>query len=176
MEIKFLPYQEINGAWTLQDDDVLRMFERMEAQGLRDVVFYQFGCDGRRFLEIMKSAPLVNIVFDGPTVAGLVWLNRPESRTARVHFCFFHGYQGKFAVTAAKKWLQQVMEKKSPIDGQYWFDALIGLTPVKNHPAIRFLKNIGATTAAVIPNGVWNHKTQQSEPAMMSYFTRENLQ
>lgn len=170
MGIDFLPYIEQDGAWTMKDSDIMNIFDRIEAQRLKDVVFYEFGGDREWFLDIMKNGEnQMYVVFDHPSVAGIVWLNRFEGRSARLHFCFLQGYGGDYAIEVARKWLEIVLNKRN------MYDVLVGVTPVKNKAAIGFLKKVGVTVAAVIPNYVYSKKTQQSEPAMMSYFTKENL-
>ena len=173
MEIKILPYIEQDGIRTLRDSEVMGLFDRMEAEGRLDIVFYSGEIRDREdFLHIMKHGEnrLMALMADGEP-AGFCWLNRFQNHTAQVHFCFFDGYRGRSAVEIGRYALQRLISFKDR-EGNYIYDAFLGYLPVFNRPGIEFVRQCGAKVLGVVPNAVWVAARQRSEDAAAIYYVR----
>jgi len=173
MNLQIIPYTEVDGVRTFKDSEIKELFFQTQVDGLVNVVFYDGGVHtADAFLSMMKSPGcLMWICMDGEDTVGYTWLNRFENHTARQHFCFFKDYWGK-SIDFGKYGLKTFLTMKDR-DGNYIFDLLTGYLPVWNIKARQFVEKCGAKTHGIIPNGIWNGITKQSEPAVFIYYTRE---
>ena len=172
------PYMEIDGRWTLTDDQVMRLHDRIIHCGHDEIL-----CDGtidtrEKFLSAMKHDSKLFVVFAEKLIPGILWLNRFEGRTARIHYCGFNvgGYRDK--IRFAKHAIKTILHIKNT-DGTFAVDVLVGHTPASLKRAVRFIGAVGGIKVGKIPFLSWNGKTGKSEDGIISYFTRgeayENL-
>lgn len=174
--MKIIPYIEVDGARTFTDSVIMRLFDRVADEGLQRVVFYEGTIKSRKyFLSIMKGLHNhLYILLEKKEIVGFVWLNRFEGKTAHLHFCMFKNTWGTGQnVEIGKYVLSKLINMGAP---GFFFDLFIGWLPEWNTHAIGFIKRCGAQTAGVIPNAIYNAKTEQSEPAVFVYLTREDLE
>jgi len=172
--VRLLPYTEINGIRTLRDSDIVALYEKIISDGMKDVVF----SDGEianafDFLTAMKYGNnKLFVVLADEEWAGVLWLNRFKSKTAHAHFCGFSSFWGKNTVDIGKKAINEVLHMKNGDNNEYLFDTLLGLIPVANIVAIKWVKKIGFIEVGVIPNGLWNEPMKHSEDGMLLCLTR----
>lgn len=161
--IRILPYVEINGARTVSDDFMRKLFEQMVEEGSLGQVFYQGEVKtADEFLAFMKQPanfPLIAFSFELP--AAVAWLNGIGKNHAFCHHWFYRRTWGQ----GSKKVAEAILE--------YWFsweflDVLLGLTPEKNHRAVAFAKRLGFTVLGSVP------RIAGGEAAIISYLERGN--
>ena len=166
-----IPYRANDGIPTFTDSFIKGLYRRAADEGLADLVFYDGFCRSEEdFLNMMKfghNSLFVVALEDG--IAGVVWLNNFEARSAQFHFCFFNSLRGKNALREGKDIVCELlyMENNGPV-----FDLLTGVVPVANVSANRWCRMIGFGVLGVLPNGVFNFRTGQSEPVKVYYAER----
>lgn len=168
--MKLIPYIEIDGQRNRKDSYIKRLYEQMVEDGTVNSVF----SDGQinnadQFLHAMKTSCKLSIVVEEEPIA-IVWLNRFEGKTARLHFCFFKKAWGARSVEIGRFIVSQLLDYS--YEKEYIYDSLIGYIPVSNKPAIGFFKKLGVKFVGELPEGHWNHFKQQSEPALVVYMNR----
>jgi hypothetical protein len=172
--VHLMPYCEVDGIRTFTDSEVLGFYDRMVENGTAEAVFSDGTINSRAdWLRDMKSPyTFLYVVYaEGCTVA-VVWLNRVERKKAYFNYSgFFSGWK-RGSVEIGKHILKIIMSMKDSCDS-HLFDILMGITPVSNKVAVKYMKLCGWQVVGVLPLGVWSQQNQKSEPALISYFTRE---
>lgn len=176
MGIRIVPYFENDGCWTWRDSEVCGMFDRMAAEGMAEVVFFDGPMDRAGFLRMMKHGPCsLFVVMVDAQEAGFAWLSQVEGRSAWVNFYVFKAFWGRGAADIGRACLRYLLH--IPADaGGYCFDVLLGITPVRNRAASEYLVRTGCRVVGRVPNAVWVASEGQSEPGLMVYCTREELE
>ena len=59
--------------------------------------------------------------------------------------------------------------------GSYRLDTIIGVTPVVNREAIKFIHKVGAQDVGVVPGACWYYDTGENVPGLVTIYTRETL-
>jgi RimJ/RimL family protein N-acetyltransferase len=171
--IQVVPYTCFDGIPTFRDSEIMELYHRI----IRDGSGYMFQDgqikDERDFLRAMKSA-LVGIAMDGVTPAGIIWLNRLEHKSARLHFVIFREYWGKGGSEKVGKPLCRYMLTIPEGDG-YLIDMMWGFVPTENEFAIRYSKKCGAVEVGELPLGLWDDRVKKGVPAVIFYMTRNEL-
>lgn len=176
MEFDILPYIEIDGIRTFADSDILSIYDRIIEED-KGYIFQDGTISSRTvFLEIMKGEQTVlYVVYCKEKMLGIVWLNRFEGRFARIHWCTFNDFSAKKKIQAGQYVNQQLITMKDK-EGRYVFDLLIGYTLLSNDKAIQFIRFCGGIVGETIPNLIWNDKKNKSEPGVISYYSREQME
>jgi len=166
-----IPYVEIDGIRTIKDSEIKELFARTKQDGLVETVFYDgYIRTADDFLLLMKNKFIFFWVLkDGEQTVGYVWLDRAEGKAIRQHYCTFKEYWGK-AVELGKFVLDKIMALQN--DDGFIFSVLIGIVPEWNKKAIDFSVKCGGVNAGVIPNMIWNGYKEQTENAVLIYYTR----
>lgn len=128
-----------------------------------------------RFVNDAKNIILIGMYDNKLCVFG--WLNNTELKTAHVHFVTFKdSYRGVNKLTC-EKIIQELLYIKGGPDkgGRYLFNCLIGMTPVTNKLACRFVKSTGFVEVGVVPQSDIDPLTGEAVDCMMTYCTREVL-
>jgi len=166
-----VPYTATDGIPTFKDSFIKDIYDRMESEGLADTVFYDGSCQSAdQFLSMMKHGMnrlfVIVLSYD---ISGVVWLNSFEARSAQFHFCFFNNLRGKKALEVGKDTVCELlyMENGSPL-----FDVLIGIVPVANVSANRWCRMLDFNVLGVLPSGIYNARSEKSEPAKVYYVER----
>jgi len=151
--------------------EIMGLYKRTETEGTCETVF----CDGsinskEEFLFAMKYGENELYVVAENTIKGFVWLNRFESRLARIHFCFFKEAWGD--TVRLGKFINSTLINMKDKDGEFLLDMILGYLPTSNRKTLSFLKRIGGQVVGEIPFGVWNKYKQKSESAIVLYYTR----
>ncbi len=172
-QMRLLSYTAIDGVPTFKDSFIKGLFDRMQEEGLVDMVFYDGSVKSSdEFLQMMKFGmnSLFIIEFKGE-IAGLCWLNNFCSRRAEFHMCFFSNLRGQDAVEVGKEVVKELLYMEDGA-GNPIFDLLFGMTETENVPAIRWCRAMEFETLGIIPSAVWNAKLKKSVPAQFSYVER----
>ena len=171
--IKFIPYTEVDGIRNFPDSYLKCLFERMQTEKLIGKVFYDGNVQtAEDFLDMMKYGQnKLFMIFMGNELAGIVWLNNFQRRSANIHFCLFKNAWGKESVSIGKAILKEFLYMK---DSQgYVFDVLIGETPANNRLAVKWIHESGMTVVGEIPNATWDYTIEKSIPSVISYAVRK---
>jgi len=174
VETTLLAYSAIDGIPTMTDSEVRGLYERMEADGTADTVFYDGSVmSADDFLKTMKHGmtQLFMVSIDNE-VAGAVWLTDFEVRRAAFHFCFFSNAWKKDLVDAGKECVTQILNAERlsvPM-----FDCLIGIVPATNRAAQIWCHKMRFRRIGVLPKGAWIQREQRSVPATIYYVERGN--
>lgn len=169
-----MPYCEVDGIRTFKDSEVKSFFERIERDGLKEIVFMHGDIPtADAFLQEMKSGrSLLYVVYADELQAGLIWLNRFEGKTCRVHFTSFSESWEMDTVEIGRCAIRQIMYMQTGL-GEYVFDVLLGLTPSRNVRAIRWLEKVGLKKVGKIPGCMWDDKAHESVDGTLMYLTRQ---
>lgn len=115
---------------------------------------------------------------------GLFFLTERQGKSAQAHFCTLPaGPQrtgmtpgGRFSVTigmgiyalGAALWERNV-------SGGFILDTLIGLTPVCNKAAMKYIHALGAQDCGIVPDACWFYDTHENVPGLYTVYKREAL-
>jgi len=179
MNLKIIPYTELDGIRSFRDSEIMSFYDRMVSDEIADLVFLEGTVKSREdFLRIMRYGNnLLYALYNGEELCGLTWLNRFEHRSARLHFCFFGNAWGKLSRDLAKYALRKLIALQDT-EGNYLWDVFIGLIPSFNKQAINFALDCGGVLVGEIPNAIWNDITKECEHGTYLYYVRsedENL-
>jgi hypothetical protein len=172
MNTLLLPYTTVDGMPTFADSFVRNLFNRMVEDDTAKSVFFDGSVkDPDEFLNIMKFGNnALWIVSVDEEISGVVWLNNFEQKRASFHFCFFSNVWGKDTVSIGKKCVLTLLELKS--NGEYDFDLLTGLVPLRNEKAIKWCQEMNFEIIGRLPCSVWNAEEQKSEDGIIFYVER----
>ena len=170
--MKFIPYVQENGAWSIPDNVMESIFVEMQKHGLEKIVFYSGGVDTpEKFAQFMKAPGIVAHTIWGDTgIELMAWLTHFGANYAYGHFCTFPSAWGK----RTKKLANETF--------RYWFgwepggapllDVILGQTPANNRLAVKYIKNIGMKILGTVPLcAVGDDKAG----LVLSYLTREDF-
>lgn len=151
--MRLIPYTKIAGEWTLPDEIIASIWDRMMDEGTAKTVF----CDGKiknagHLIEFFKKDKnLVHVVCDDTGNIEMVgWLNNFGDRTAQCHFNIFKRAWGRNSDELMKAVFRYWFNFKND-DGPV-LDVIMGMIPAVNRLAIRFCKRIGVKFIGEIPN------------------------
>lgn len=171
--IKIIPYIKRDGVPSLLDSEVMFLWEKALSDNALDYMFLdRHSVPPQDFLSIVQD-PTTNffVVFVDNDPALLILLNNLLYARAEGHFFFYNKYQGQQAVDLGKYCLNYLVN--IPLTGKtYVYDIIIGITPVENIFACRFLSKVGMKVVGKIPNYLYNAKTNQQEDIIYSYYCR----
>jgi hypothetical protein len=167
----------IDGVPTFKDSAIMELFDRMEADGTIELVFFDGSVKTREeFLIKMKSVGTqLYMVFmkEEKYPAAFIWLDQFKHKTAHGHFCVFSSHWGD-AYKIGHEVLVRLVHLKDNND-RYIFDAIYGFTPVDNELAIKATTSAGMVVAGTLPNAYWYSSDDKSHDAVMTYFTRNEV-
>lgn len=172
-----VPYCHVDGVPTFKDSEVMGFFEKIERDGLKDIVFAGGDISSKEaFLREMQrhGAAMLYVVYVGDLQAGLIWLTHFEGRSCRVHFTSFSESWGMDTVSIGRDAIRQVIYMVGT-DGGYVFDVLLGLTPTDNVRALRWLDKVGLKRVGDIPNALWDAKQHESVTGTLMFLTRQEV-
>jgi len=101
-------------------------------------------------------------------VAGHCYLTEQRGLACQVHFAVLKGFHGPIAITMAKDIARQVFKHSS-------LKTLVGLTPVTNRLALRFIDRVGYKVIGIIPYTYYIAKIDEYVDGVLSTLTPENL-
>lgn len=172
-DMVLIPYVEINGAWTINDETMKRLYGLMVAEQTNEIVFKAGSVmDEDDFIKAFKS-PNVHMVLilTDTAPAAIVWIRDFGPNYAYGHFCMFKNIWGKKTIQAGQTAIDYFFSMKRP-DGEPFFDLLIGVFPEDNEHALNLVKNLGFTVLGVIPKMLYDKYENRKIGAVYSYIER----
>ena len=147
-----VPYVYMDGEWTIADDTIKKMWDKIVEDELNTIVFYDADIRSKEeFLEFMQrpaNNPVVTLVDN--QIAGMAWFNGYDGKMAFGHFLFFKAIWGctdEIGNKVIEYWFS--LKKDS---GDLLFKTILGVIPEFNQKAIRFVKRIGFKELGTIPD------------------------
>jgi hypothetical protein len=181
MDIKLIPYCEVDGIRTFSDSEIAELYDRMEMDNTANTVFYDRAVTNRAgFVVLMKEPGTYLYVIMRDEIEGVVeklgvvWLNRVKYRRAHLHFCLFSNAWGKGSVDIGRQVVERLINMKSG-EGEYLFDAFFGIIPWVNTDAIRYVKECRARIICNLPCSSWNGVTKTNEAGILFQYLRGQL-
>ncbi len=168
------PYIKIDGKRNFADSEIMSLYDRMVFECTAGTVFQDGLVNCREdFLKEMKTVSRLHIVIEENEPIAVVWLNRFEGKTARLHFCFFKKIWGERSVKIGRFICSELLNYQ--YENEYIYDALIGRIPACNILAVRFFEKVGVQFVGELPDGHWNDKAKKSEACFVVYINRRVL-
>ncbi|WP_320008453.1 hypothetical protein [Maridesulfovibrio sp.] len=174
MSFEMFPYMEWDGVRTYPDRYMAGLYQQCVDEGHAEIVFYEGTVrNAAEFVAALKKSVCWVVLKDDVAVA-LVWLNRQEGRFARMHWVVFNTCPRKHIFEMGLFVNNCILHMKDK-DGNYVYDMLLGLIPVRNKVAIKFVEKCGGKICGEVPNGAWIAREGKSENVALISLTRELL-
>lgn len=147
-----IPYSFLDGSWTLPDEVIVGLWNKVEKQNLQNLTFKDREVKNVfDFMNLVKSPANICIVIvdEKSNPVGFSWINGMGKGYGFCHYFFFREYWGeltKFAKEGLKYWFDLAL------DGKPVFNVLIGVTPPENELGIKFAKKHGWQFIGEIPD------------------------
>ena len=61
------------------------------------------------------------------------------------------------------------------VSGGFLLDTIIGMTPVCNREAVKFIHKLGAKDCGIVPGACWYYDTDENVPGLITVYTRATL-
>ena len=169
MDIRLLPYTAIDGIPTMTDSEVMSLFDLMEDDATVETVFTDGSLTSANdFLLTMKMGlNKLYVVQVDKKVAGIVWLNGFEVKSAMFHFCFFSNAWNMDLVKVGKICVLELLNM-----GDSFFDILTGVVPVINERANEWCRKMEFSVLGTLPSACWIESQKKSVPATIYYVER----
>lgn len=172
--IKIVPYAEQDGIRNLSDSFIASLYERLIGEGYGQELFFDGNARcAEDFVEQMKRLnKLFIVVTDVGAILGVFWLNHIENRTCQIHLACFKEFYGEDCVKAGKLVLDMLLHSKAS-DGDFVFDCIIGVTPIRNALARRYALATGMRKVGIVPSMLFDAYSGKSIDACVYCLTRE---
>jgi hypothetical protein len=158
---------QVNGEWTLTDDQLLAFGRKLRDEDLFRVVFY----DGRvktpeDFVAYFHRPENVAVfLYLGTEPVAFGWLNGFRECSAFAHFCGFTNARGRMGYLGR-------------LGLAYWFTAfeflnvLLGFISSENRLALRYVRQLGFKEVGAVPEMIHDAYRGEPVPGVLFYFTR----
>lgn len=165
--MNFFPYMEVNGAWTLRDDEMVSLFEQFEKEGtinsiFRDNIVY----DPQSFINHFKRNGFLYFWTVDDKIGGIFWLTNIDCRRCELHYNALKWTWGEKVVEAGHKALDILLD--------YW-DSIVGIVPIDNPLALRCCMKSGMIKRGQLPKAVYDYGENKSLDAWLLSITREEF-
>ena len=171
--IKIIPYIKNDGVPSFRDSEIMFLWEKALGEKALDYMFLdRDAVSPYEFLFMVKEDTTnLFIVLVNKEPALLILLNNISYGKAEGHFFFYNGFRGGKAVKIGRYCLNYLINIKLT-ETTYVYDVIIGITPVKNVFACKFLNKLGMKIIGKIPFYLYNEKTKRQEDIIYSYYCR----
>ena len=166
----------------LTDRQMMDFWRLVQASGRdRDVAYCLPPMDGQGFCRWMRQEDVHPwaVLYQGEPV-GFYFLTDRQGKSAQVHFCTLPvgvkrtasrlslvRAMGLYAVGAA------LWERNQ--SGGFVLDTLIGITPLCNTRAVKYVRTLGARDCGIVPDMCWYHDTGENVAGLLTAYTRETV-
>lgn len=177
MKWHLIPYVEINGSWSLNDSQLIYLYEEAEKADLIKKVFYEGEVHNRDdWLRVMKKpGNVVHTIWGDDKEPYLIaWLNDWGRYYACCHFITFPRAWGKYTVELMRDSFKFWFDFKTTTGGDLLY-TLIGRTPAHIPRLTKFLYRIGGHVLGEIPSMGYDMYENKKIGIVVSYITREDL-
>lgn len=145
-QIRLIPYCKTSQGWTLPDDDVLSLFDRMEKDDTVTLAFPDGKVSTREsFLSEMQGHNFLYGVMDMSVGQWIMfgWLNRFKKTSAFFHICAFKNIWGHPDIRGLTDWfVQRLLRFREKESDKYLLDVLFGRILKKNQRAVCFARGV----------------------------------
>lgn len=173
-DITILPYSKVDEVWTVPNETIFGIFQKLHTDGTFKTVFYDGKTKTKEDLLSIFQSPnnlVIFILVDG-FIRGIAWINELNENHASVHFVGFKEVWGKQTVEMGKRALQFWFDFKK-LDGSPRFDLLLGVTPSTYIHTLRFIKQIGCQLIyPAVPKVLFNGYENKRMNAIFSFIER----
>ena len=120
------------------------------------------------------------VLFNGDPV-GLSFLTQKAGKAARIHFLTLpQGVKRTklrrlSVVRAFGLYAMGSMLWERNVSGGFILNTLIGLTPICNKEAVKFIHTLGAVDCGVVPDACYYHDTGENVAGVATVYTRETV-
>ena len=165
-----VPYITVDGVPTFKDSELLSLYNQMVLDGFVNLMFItEPHMNAGRFLQIAKSSDvLFHVCMNEDTPVSVLWLNRFEGRSARMHFCIFKKWRHD-ADLIMQTYIQNIASIKDE-NGVPVFNRYVGYIPSINKPEIDCALRNGCRMCGEIPDYFWDYKKGKPLDATVVYF------
>lgn len=166
----------------LSDRQLMQFWGMVQSAGRdRAVTYCMEPTDGQGFCRWMRQ-PDVHpwiILFRG-VPCGLFFLTDTQGKSAQCHFCTLpmgtHRTKSRIpAVVGFGLFSLGSLLWETNESGSYRLDTIIGVTPIANREAIKFIHKVGAQDIGVVPGACWYYDTGENVPGLVTIYTRNTL-
>lgn len=162
-------FQQADGRWSLPDDPLIAIWQRIVSEEKVEQLFYAGGIDTPAdFLGFIKSSQVIAcLVLDLETRSpcALGWLTNAAGGSAFVHYCVL----GPPRRSAGQALLDYWCNFRGS-NGQRLFRVLMGITPEIHTAALRVIRIMGFTSIGTIPRYCAIDRGRRHCGAVISYY------
>lgn len=140
------------------------IYETARDERVLDLVSFDAPINKDKFLRAVKQLEVFGTGFDETgRPLGFFYLTSFEGATARLHFCFFKaGCPDRLAIgRAVLAWCFD----------SFKLEALIGVVPYFNRPALNYALEMGGREMGSIPGMCWIHRLKRAVGGVQFIFT-----
>ena len=157
------PYVWDDGTPSFTDSEIVALFEQAKSERLLPLILYNCNPDmtAGGFLSIYKGSDdrLMCLIFHDEKLAGWVWLDDFQNRTARIHFCLFRWVsKAKASVSVGREMFRQLLSAR--FNG-VTLKLIRAEMPSFNKPGVWFLEKVGLQAVGEIPNAALEAHTRR---------------
>lgn len=165
----------------LTDRQFMDFWRQAQASGRdRAIGFDLPPMDGPAFCRWMRREdvhPWIVTFRDIPM--GLYYLTERHGKSAHIHFltlpCGTHRTKDRRPVARAAALFGLGASLWEETATSYQLDTLIGITPMSNRTAVKFIMGLGAVDVGVVPGLCWFHDQGENVPGLVTFFNRANV-
>lgn len=177
---KLLYYTQYDGAWTISDTSMKRIWERMIEERAERKLFYSKDIiNAEMFTMYFKSPRTFPFFifkgdrFDADAVDAFVWCTNIKGKCGMIHFCVFKKSYGKGRELSDAVF--NYIFRLKDANGNTVITSLRGETPKFNTMAVRFLRTVGMTILGEIPDMAYDKYSDTLSPMVISYISSEKF-
>lgn len=177
IKFQIIPYVEVNGAWSIDDQHMIYLYDQCREKDLIKQVFFQGEVKSPDdWLNIMKRPSNVVHTIWGPDKLPylIAWLNDWGRTFAFAHFITWPRAWGKHTVELLYQSFEYWFSFKRD-DGTPLLQTIIGRTPAHRPIVTNFLYKLNAHVLGEIPRMAYDVYQQKDVGIVISYITREDL-
>ncbi|WP_297137198.1 hypothetical protein [uncultured Desulfovibrio sp.] len=167
----------------LTDRHLMAFWDMLASAGReREMTYCMAPLDDFGFVRWMRQSDIFPwIITWKEQPVGIAYLSEMAGKSAKIHFSMLP--QGTrrigsrklsvirgFGLYVLASFLWEVDDK-----GEYLLDTLIGLTPVINTKAVKFIRSCGAQECGIVPGACFYHDTGKNVPGLVTIYTRETV-
>lgn len=176
---KLLQYGVAGGKPTLSNEQLARVFLQAKQERLVPLVFYNIDPEmsPEEFIRfyVPGGSRLLWLIVHGNRVAGWVWIDDLQNRTARSHFCLFRWVShAKLTEQIGKETFRALFNLKFKNGAQ--IKLLRAEMPGFNRPGLWFLEKVGFKAIGEIPSAALRYSTGKFYAMTYLYLTSDAIE
>lgn len=165
----------------LTDQELMHFWWQAKAAGRsRSILFDMPEPDEQGFAQWVRRPDIHFwlVAYKGVTM-GAYYLTQMQGKSAHIHFitlpCTTHRTANRRPVSLAAALFGLGSSLWEPSASSYKLDTIIGVTPMSNTAAVKFIQRCGAVECGVLPGGCYFHDTGENVPALLTVFNRASV-